>query len=84
MVFSPSKADHDVWTKDEVDNYSYICVYVYDVIYLEKKEKGFFKILEKLNYKLKGVGPPTYHLGGDFKRVNEPENMYHISVILIL
>ena len=31
--------------------------------------------LKDIGYKLKGVEAPTYHLGGDFKRVTEPEEM---------
>ena len=33
FVFSPLKAYHEVWTKDEGDNYSHICVYVDGMIY---------------------------------------------------
>ena len=34
-----------------------------------KDPEAFFHTLEqKYNYKLKGVGPPKYHLGGDFYR----------------
>ena len=29
----------------------------------------------QLEYKLKGVEPPTYHLGSEFKQLDNPENM---------
>ena len=28
-----------------------------------------------MKYKLKGIGAPTYHLGDNFKHVNEPEKI---------
>ena len=31
--------------------------------------------MENLKYNIKGVGPLTYHIGSDFKRVDEPETM---------
>ena len=31
--------------------------------------------MENLKYNIKGVGPPTYHIGGVFKRVDEPETV---------
>jgi len=34
---------------------------------ISKEPKLFFdKLKQKYGYKLKGVGPPKYHLGGDF------------------
>ena len=60
---------------DEGYHCSYICVYVGDIIYLGKKTNDFFAILEKLKYKLRGVGPPTYNFGSGFKRFNDQEKM---------
>ena len=64
-----------MWTKDEGDNYSHVSVYVDGMIYSGKKEKEFCSILENMKYNIKVVGPPTYHIGGEFKRVGEPEKM---------
>jgi len=75
MGYKRSKADADVWMKDCGDHYEYVCVYVDDLIYAGKDPKKFYDILQCIGYKLKGVGPPSYHLGGDFKRVKEPEEM---------
>ena len=51
------------------DHYEYICVYVDDLLAIMKQPEEFFKILtEKYKYKLKGVEPPKYHLGGNYFR----------------
>ena len=76
MGFHPSKADSDVWMKDCGSHYEYVATYVDDLLYCGKDPKKFYATLEKdYKYKLKGVGHPTYHLGGDFKRVSEPESI---------
>ena len=65
--FVPSKADPDLWLRKGKNCYEYICVYVDDLLVVMHDPKAFFKILkDKYGYKLKGVGNPEYHLGGDF------------------
>ena len=68
----PSKADPDVWMHDNGDHYEYLAVWVDDLFYVGKDANAFCKLLDKKGYKLKGVGMPSYHLGGDFERVKEP------------
>ena len=69
MGFSPSLADPDLWLRDAGDCYEYICVYVDDLMVIMKDPQAFFDTLtDKYNYILKGVGPPEYHLGGNFGR----------------
>ena len=47
--------------------YKYICVYVDDLLVVMKEPSTFFENLSKKHgYKLKGVGDPEYHLGGNF------------------
>jgi len=75
LGYFPSKADTDVWMKDCGTHWEYVCTWVDDLLYAGKNSKGFYDSLKALGYKLKGVGSPTYHLGGDFVRVNEPESM---------
>jgi hypothetical protein len=75
LGYLPSKADHDVWMKDCNLHYDYVCTWVDDLLYAGKDPKSFFDSLETIGYKLKGVGTPTYHLGGDFIRVSEPESV---------
>jgi len=68
MGFKPSLCDPDVWYRDAGDCYEYVCTYVDDLLVAMKDPNSFMKALqaEPYNYKLKGVGPPRYHLGGDF------------------
>ena len=67
--FTPSLADENLWIRDAGDVYEYVCVYVDDLMALMKDPASFFQRLSDPNihnFKLKGVGPPEYHLGGDF------------------
>ena len=75
MGFFPSKADQDVWMRDKDDHYEYVCTWVDDLLYAGRDGKGFYDDIRALGYKLKGVEEPKYHLGGDFKRVKEPEEI---------
>ena len=69
MGFTPCKSDPDLWMRDAGDVYEYVCVYVDDLMAIMKNPQEFFDTLtEKYKYKLKGVGDPSYHLGGDFYR----------------
>jgi Reverse transcriptase (RNA-dependent DNA polymerase) len=63
MGFASCRADPDVWLKYCDTHYEYVCVYVDDLMAIAKIPMEFLKTLtEKHQYKLKGVGPPTYHL----------------------
>jgi hypothetical protein len=67
--FVPCKSDPDLWMRDAGDCWEYICVYVDDILAVMKNPAPFFDALtKKYGYKLKGVGEPKYHLGGDFYR----------------
>jgi hypothetical protein len=67
MNFFPSKADPDVWMRDCGTHYEYMCVYVDDLLHISKDPAILFnELTSKYGYKLKGVGPPKYHLGGDY------------------
>ena len=69
MDFFPSKADPDVWMRDCGTHYEYMCVYVDDLLHISKNPSILFdELTTKYGYKLKGVGPPKYHLGGDYFR----------------
>jgi hypothetical protein len=65
-----SFADTDVWIRDAGDKYEYVCTWVDDLLVAMKNPQEFMDALQSAphNYKLKGVGPPKYHLGGDFFR----------------
>jgi hypothetical protein len=67
MDFLPSKADYDLWIKDRGSHYEYICVYIDDIMAASKDADALlidFKM--QARYKLKGVGPPDYYLGGNY------------------
>jgi hypothetical protein len=69
LGFEPSKADPDVWLKDCDTHYEYVCVYVDDQALAMKEPQKFCDILkDKYGFKLKGVGPISYHLGADIWR----------------
>ena len=69
MGFKRCKADSDLWMKPQDDHYEYICVYVDDLMVMCKNPTKFFDtLINQYKYKLKGVGPPKYHLGGNFER----------------
>ena len=69
MDFFPCKCDPDLWMRDAGDTYEYVCVYVDDLMAIMKDPQAFFDALTgKYQYKLKGVGEPAYHLGGNFSR----------------
>ena len=69
MRFVPCKADPDVWMRKAKGHYEYIAVYVDDLAIVAKEPKEITDILaNKYKYKLKGIGPISYHLGGNFVR----------------
>ena len=72
LGFFPSRADPDVWMRDKGDHYEYVVVYVDDLLYAGRNAEQYWKDVKSMGYKLKGVGPPTYHLGATFERVKEP------------
>ena len=69
MGFTPCVNEADVWMKDCGTHYEYLCVYVDDILVAMREPKVFFDILiMKYKYKIKGMGEPSYHLGGNFSR----------------
>ena len=70
MDFFPSKAEEDIWMRDCGDHYEYIAVYVDDLMIASKNPQGIIDALTSKpnNFKLKGTGPISFHLGCDFFR----------------
>ena len=69
MGYFQCKADPDLWIKDCGTHYEYVLVYVDDLMCIGKNPQQFFdSLINEYNFKLKGVGQPSYHLGGDFFR----------------
>jgi hypothetical protein len=82
MGFEPSKADPMLWLRanEEADVYEYIAVYVDDLAIAAKNPQEIIDWLtdpKKGNFKLKGIGPLTYHLGCDFQR--DPDGTLHFG-----
>ncbi|MFA9289401.1 MAG: reverse transcriptase domain-containing protein, partial [Weeksellaceae bacterium] len=69
MGFVQSKAESDIWMRENDGLYEYIAVYVDDLLIAARKpEEIISKLQEEHKFKLKGVGPLTYHLGCDYVR----------------
>jgi Reverse transcriptase (RNA-dependent DNA polymerase) len=69
MGFIPSKAKADIWMRENNNLYEYIAVYVDDRLIAARNPKEIVQTLkEQHKFKLKGVGPLTYHLGCDYFR----------------
>jgi hypothetical protein len=69
MGFVQSKAESDIWMRESDGLYEYIAVYVDDLLIAARHpEEIISKLKEEHKFKLKGVGPLTYHLGCDYFR----------------
>ena len=69
MKFFPSRAEPDIWMRDMGDHYEYIAVYVDDLLIVSRKAQDLIDAFTKEhNFKLKGTGPISFHLGCDFFR----------------
>jgi Reverse transcriptase (RNA-dependent DNA polymerase) len=63
MGFNPSKDDADICMRESNGLYEYIAVYIDGLLIA-----AIVALSEKHKFKLKGVGPLTYHLGCDYFR----------------
>ena len=68
LGFSPSKADTDLWMKDQGKHYDYIATWADDLLILSHSPLSIVTKLKE-TYQLKGVGEPSYYLGGDLQKV---------------
>ena len=70
MGFTPTKADHDLWFKNCGTHYHYLCTWVDDIVVASKDAVAILNEFKtKAKYTLKGVGEPSYYLGGNFGRI---------------
>jgi hypothetical protein len=77
MGFVQSKAESDIWMRESDGLYEYIAVYVDNLLIAARKPKEIIsKLQEEHKFKLKGVGPLTYHLGCDYFRDNDDTLCY--------
>ena len=67
MKFKITKAEDDIWMRDNDGKYEYIASYIDDLCIVAKEPIKIIHYLESTyKYKLKGTGPITYHLGCDY------------------
>ena len=67
--FFPCRAEPDIWIRKSGSIYEYVAVYVDDLALAMKDPGKFVLTLEtKYNFKLKGTGELTFHLGANFMR----------------
>ena len=77
MQFQFSLADNDVWLRkdtkpDGTSYYSYILVYVDDILIISHDPSRYMKLLtEKYYVKEDSIGPPKIYLGSTFKKVTD-------------
>ena len=63
--------------RDKGDHWEYIAVYVDDLLIASKDPQAIIDMLEKdYNFKLKGTGPISFHLGCDFFRDDDGNLCY--------
>ena len=67
--FFPCRTEPDLWLHRATNRYEYVAVYVDDLAFaLEDPMSLIDNLKEKNNFKFKGTGPLTFHLGADFFR----------------
>ena len=67
MVFEPCKAEPDIWMHRNGNIYKYIAVYVDDLAIATKDPEAITcTLIEEYDFKLKGMGLISFHLGCDF------------------
>ncbi len=76
MGFQPCKAEPDIWMQCNGNIYEYNGIYVNDIAATAKNPKAITDLLQgKYQFKLKGTGPISFHLGCNFVW-DEEETMY--------
>ena len=69
MGFIPSKAEPEIWMRRCGELWEYIATYVDDLaVGSPNPQRIMDDLTEKYHFKLKGVGPISFHLGCDFWR----------------
>ena len=72
MGFFPSKGENDIWMRSAGNHYEYIGVYVDDLIIVSRDCQSIVdQLVEENNFKVKGTGEVSFHLGCDFFRDKE-------------
>ena len=75
MYFKYGLANNDVWMNADVHSdgteyYTYILIYVDDILIVSDRPEFYMKQLEDNYYvKKESIGPPTLYLGAEIKKV---------------
>jgi Reverse transcriptase (RNA-dependent DNA polymerase) len=81
--FAQCKAKADIWMHKNDGLYEYNAVYVDDLLIATRNPNEIVKVLKKNHkFKLKGVGPFTYHLGCDYFRDKDGTLCYGKEIYL--
>ena len=70
LGFMPSKAEPQIFMRENDGIYEYVATYVDDLCLVMRDPESFLRILQSKPYqfKLKGSGPMSFHLGCGFER----------------
>jgi hypothetical protein len=73
LGFLPSKAEPEIYMRQNGDHYEYVATYVDDLCLVMKNPEDFLLQLQSdpYEFKLKGSGPMDFHLGCGFQRDEE-------------
>jgi hypothetical protein len=72
MGFQSSRAEPDIWIRDKGDHWEYVAVCFDNFLIASRTPQDIVDTLEKVHqFKLKGSGPTSFHLGCDFFRDND-------------
>ena len=70
LGFEQSRAESEIFMRESDGKYEYVATYVDDLCLVMKEPEAFLRVLqgEPYNFKLKGSGPMSFHLGCGFRR----------------
>ena len=70
LGFFPSKAEPEIFMRENDGLYEYVATYVDNLCLVMKEPEAFLTLLQSkpYNFKLKGSGPMSFHLGCGFER----------------
>ena len=77
MKFTNTKAENDIWMRRNGQKYEYIASYVDDLCIVAKEPEKIINYLQNVcQYKLKGTGPISFHLGCNYFNDNDQNLCY--------
>ena len=70
LGFKQSRAESEIFMRENNGMYEYVATYVDDLCLVMKEPEAFLRVLQgdPYNFKLKGSGPMSFHLGCGFRR----------------